>query len=166
MAIPLMVAGTLTQVAGQLNQAQSQAAANEYNAKVAEQNASLARQQSIEQERQVRIQSRKQLGDIRSSYAASGVSIEGSPLDILEESAATAELDALTVRHGGEVKARAFESEAAINRFSAKQARIGGYLGAASTLLKGGSSVYGSSGGGGGKSSSNTTSDGSMTRTP
>ena len=55
-----------------------------------------------------------------SSYAASGVSMEGSALDVLEFSAANAELDALTIRYESEMEARSYRKEADLERMRLK----------------------------------------------
>lgn len=132
-----VVAGQALNVVGTIQESQSKIAAAEYNAGVASENANQTRIASNEQERQFRVSSRKQLGQMRANYSASGVTLEGSPLDVLEESAMNAELDALQLRHGGEVKARAFENEMNIEKFKAKQAKSGMYLGAGGALLSG-----------------------------
>lgn len=121
----------------------AEANAANYNAQVAEQNATLARQQAAEEERKSRVQSKKELGAARANYGASGITLEGSPLDSLEESAAAAELDALQIRHSGEVKARAFEGQANLERYRGKNAKTQGYLGGAASLLQGGAGVAG-----------------------
>lgn len=144
-------AGTLASVAAPIHQGQTDYAAGNYNAQVAEQNAIQSEQQAAEEERRFRIQSKKQLGDMRASYGASGVSMEGSPSDILGESAATAELDALTIKHQGAVKAQAYKQEAVLQRFYAKQGRLAGYLGAAGVVAsKAAQASKASAGGGGG----------------
>jgi hypothetical protein len=129
--------GTAVQFIGANQQGKAAQAAANYNADIADQNAVLTREQTIEQERRARVESRKQLGLMRANYAASGVDIDGSALDVLEESAATAELDALTIRHGGELQEQAYRSEAAFQRFSGKQARKASRYGASGVLLQG-----------------------------
>lgn len=142
-AAAIIAAGAITQGVGAIRESRGEAQAAEFNADVAGQNAILARQQAAEEERRVRIQSRKSLGEARAGYGASGVTLEGSPLDVLEESAANAELDALTVRHQGRVKEASFRSQESLYRAQAKSARVGGYLSAASALLSGGGKIAG-----------------------
>lgn len=123
-------------------QGDSERAAGEYNAQIALDNARLTRQQAAEDERVFRVSSRKDIGAMRSGYAASGVTSEGSVMDVLEEGAATAELDALKLRHQGESKAKAFEQEAVIARQRGQAAQTRGYLSAAGSLLEGGVKTY------------------------
>ncbi len=133
MAAGAAVAGTALSAVGSLRAGQAQASASEYNAKNAEESAAQTRAQATEEARRVRLQSRKQIGQARANYGASGITTEGSALDVLEESAATAELDAQTIKQGGETKARSFEQFAALERYKGKNAQIAGYLGAASS---------------------------------
>jgi hypothetical protein len=140
----LQAAGTGMEVAGILQQGLAEEKASEYNAKNAENNAKLAREQGYEEERRQRIQSRKQLGDMRASYGASGVTMEGSAMDVLGESAAMAELDAQTIRQAGEAKAAAFESDARYERFKGHQAKTASRFAATTTILKGASKMGGS----------------------
>lgn len=151
---PLMSGlGTGIEIVGAIREGNAQAAAAEYNAQNSEQNATLSRQKAAEEERRSRAMGRKTIGEMRASYGASGVSsAEGSALDVLEQSAATAELDALTIRHGGETTARAYEASARLDRFNAKNAKVKGYMTAASKFLAGASKLGGSIGGGGGAS--------------
>lgn len=106
-------------------------------------NAQLSRQQGAEEERRVRIMGRKVLGSAKASYAASGVTREGSALDVLEESAANAEMDALQVRHKGELEAWKHTQEAGMAITAGSNAKMAGYIGAASSLLKGAGSAIG-----------------------
>lgn len=139
---PLMIVSKLFSVFGSLAQASAASAAAQYNAQIAANNATYARQKAAEDERRARVQGRKVLGGVRAGYGASGITVEASPQDVLEEGAAAAELDALTIRHAGEVQAVAFENESNLERFRAKTARTTGYLSAASSLLSGVGKIY------------------------
>lgn len=124
----------------------SQQQAN-YNASVAEANAQAARQQAALDEQTSRRQSAMTLGTIRARAAANTGDVGGSALDVLGDSAAEAELQALILRYGGEVKARGFESEAALNRVRGANAVSAGYIGAGTALLQAGRYAYGAYGG-------------------
>lgn len=134
----LLLAGTATQVYGQMQQAAAMENAASFNRATAIQNAQLATQQAAEEERSYRVLARKQLGDMRASYAASGITLDGSAQDILEESAATAEMDALRIKHGGQVKAQGYRNDANLYGMQGRAAREQGYYSAAGTLLGGG----------------------------
>lgn len=143
-AIPfIMLAGMAVQVTGQIKQGEAAAQAADEEARIQSENAKLARDQAAHEERQQRIINRKQLGSMRAAYGASGVSLEGSPLDILEESAAAMEMDAQNIKYAGELKARGFYQEASMARTRGKNAREASYLGAASSLLSGAGQMAG-----------------------
>lgn len=110
----------------------------EYNARVAEQNAAAARQQAALDESTSRKKSAMVIGSIRARAAANTGDVGGSALDVLADSAGEAELEALTLRYAGEVKARQSESEAKLQRQRGESAFIGGFIGAGTALLKGG----------------------------
>lgn len=98
-----------------------------------------------------------QLGKMNAATAQSGVDAgSGSALAIAQQSATMAELDALTMRYEGLLRANqidrqatgfereaiGYERQAAAGRYQAKQARIGGYLGAATNVLTSAASYY------------------------
>jgi hypothetical protein len=138
----LLLAGTGVQVVGQMRQAAAAENAATWNAFQAKQNADLSIKQSAEDERSFRIATRKQLGGMRASYGASGVSIDASSLDVLEESAATAEMDALRIRHGGQVKAQGFANDSSLYRMQGQASKEQGYISAAGTLIGGAAKSY------------------------
>ncbi len=137
----IAIAGAAIGAIGAIRQGQAAQAAAEFNAKVAENNASSAKLQAKEEERRHRIVARKRIGATRAAIGASGISLEGSPLDVLEENAANAELDALTIRHAGEVANIDFLNRARVERFKGRQAKTNSFFNAGSTLLLGGASA-------------------------
>lgn len=151
----MSIVGGLMQAQGQIQAGDAAGDAYDFNANVSEQNAQQAIKLSAQDERRQRIHGRKAVGDMRSAYGASGVTIEGSPSDVLAESMASAELDALNIRYAGESKAANFRNEASIARFNGANARSSARMGAAATII--GSAIqtgaqfamFGGSGGGG-----------------
>lgn len=140
--IVLAVVGAATSTVALVKQGQAESEAADFNAKQSALNADLSRKQAAEDERAFRIFSRKQLADIKTGYAASGVSIEGgSASDVLEEGAAQAEMDALKIREGGERRAQGFQNDATLYRMRSSAATTGGYLSGAASLLQGASRV-------------------------
>lgn len=122
---------------GALVQGQAAQDAGKYNAQVAIQNAALARQKAAEEARRIRVAGSKQLGDMRANYGHSGIGIQGSAVDVLMESAANVELDALTKIHEGETRGRMFEGEAAMDIFGGNAAKDSSYYSAAGKLMDG-----------------------------
>lgn len=117
--------------------------AGDYNAKIAIQNAGLSRMQSIEEARRIRVMGRKVMGEQRANFGASGIAQSGSALDVLAETAANNELDALTIMHEGESRARMFESDARQEKEQGDDARTNSYLQAAGSLMSAGATYYG-----------------------
>ncbi len=141
---PAVVAGVLALVGGiasavgSINQANAATAAARFNSKIANQNADLAIARSKEEERRHRILARKRLGSIRAGFGASGVTLEGSPLDVLEESAAAAELDSLTIRNQGLVDQFGFLATSKLQDFKGAAARRTGAFRTAGILISAG----------------------------
>lgn len=135
-ALMLLAAGGALQAYGQYQAGEAENRAAQLNAQVAGQNAALAIQQAAQDERALRVQGRKFLGDMRASYGASGVTMEGSPLEVMKESAAAIELDALNIKYEGETRALGFRNDARLERYRGEYAAAAGRLGAAATLLQ------------------------------
>lgn len=94
-----------------------------------EQNAKLARQQAQYNANQKRRETSALLSRQRAAYGASGVQVNtGSPVDFIAETAEQGEMDALMMLYGGEAEASMMQSRA-------RQSRLGGILGAGTSLL-------------------------------
>jgi len=117
------VAGIASGVMGGISsyqQGKAQEAQYEYQAKVAQENARIAqnnanleRQQGIEEARLQRMKSIQAVGKQQAAMAANGLDItQGTPLDVIEDTAAMGELDSLQTRYNYERKALSYESQA------------------------------------------------------
>lgn len=106
-----------------------------YQAAVMRQNAEITRQRAAAEEDKYRRQTGKLLGRQRALFANSGVSLEGSPLLAQEDTAANAELEALTIRHSGDLDAAAQLNDAMLTRLKGRSALVGGVTGAGESLL-------------------------------
>ena len=138
-----------------------------YNAEVARRGAEAARRnaETIRQAGEAEAARHRQkssdlLAQYRARYAASGVEFEGSPLLVMQETAARAEQDALGILYNYQVKAAEQERQAwkmetgaglteweggrqaELQRYSGEQAATAGWLGGAASLLKGGYEMY------------------------
>lgn len=82
-------------------------------------------------------ESRRVLGAMRAAYGAAGVTVEGSPLDVLAESAANAELDRLTIKYSGELKAKGFDTDAKMSEAEASAIGSASMFKAAGAILGG-----------------------------
>lgn len=156
-AIAAAVLGTATSAYAAYSQGQAQQQAAKFNAKVSENNAEIARQTAEAQARQKADQYRRILGANRAAAGAAGVEgDQGSPLLVMADNAAQAELDEQFTRYRGMIQQTGFQSEANLNRYQAGYARQAGLFGAGSTLLSGAGNIagrlYGGAGSGGGMS--------------
>ena len=138
--IPYILAGVAAVAA--VSQAQSARSAAKHNAAIAERNALLSRRQAAMNEAAQRKDAYRAMGRIRAGYSAAGVTLEGTPLDVLEDSAAEAELDALNIRYKGELSAIGYQGEAGLQRMRAKSALSTGVFNAGTALLAGAGGYY------------------------
>lgn len=166
----LIAASTAVSVAGSLSagaaaaaqantQAQIQQQTQQYNSIVKEQNAQLARQQAGAREQQQRRQSRQVLAQQQAALAQAGIGVGfGSALDIEEQSAVRAELDALTIAYEGELQAQGLlaaaqqdiymgAAQSEVLRARGASERQASYLSAGASILSG-AAQYGSLTGG------------------
>ena len=106
----LGVVGNVQQAKATQAQYNYQAQVDRRNAQIAQQNADQKRQEGIEEARQQRIRTLQAVGSQQAAMAANGIDISsGTALDIIGDTAATGELDALTTMYNSETEARAFE---------------------------------------------------------
>lgn len=124
-----------------MKNANAQSRASQIEAQRAEQNAELVLQQTREDERVFRVSARKQLGEMRANVGASGLQFSGSIADVIGESAAAMELDALKLRHSGALKAYGLRTDAALLRGRAAGYAESGPMSAAGYLLGGASDI-------------------------
>jgi hypothetical protein len=123
------------QAVGQIFAGDSERRSLNYQADIAQQNAKIAAAQGNAAEEQQRRISRMRLGEQRAAAAQSGFDpSSGSFAELQAESAANAELDALTTRYSSTMQSMSLENEARGLRANAKTANMQGYLNAAGTL--------------------------------
>jgi hypothetical protein len=147
LAAVLAGVGAGASIIGTLRQGQEQSQTAEYNAKVAQQNSILAQEQASENARRSLIQTNKMIGSQKAGFAASGVSGAGV-LDVLQDTASKGELDALTIKNEGDIRANYYNNESALQRARASNALTGSYIGAVGAGINGGSRIAGMGGGG------------------
>ena len=138
----MMAVGGGLKAIGTYQSAQAKSRAADYNRNISLQNAEISKQQTQADLISLRKKQYRAFGAIRAATGASGVSMEGSPLDVLENSVAEAELDAQRLKYAGELRARGYESDAALYGMESKAAKTAGYFGAASELLMAGGNYY------------------------
>lgn len=125
-------------------QAKSQAAWNDYNAQIAEREAGETQAAAAYEESKLRKGGERLKARQKVLYAKAGVTPEGSPLDVMEQTAAELEMDALMIRRGGQLGYQRYTAEAGLERMVGRSAllrgraaRRAGRWGAAATGLSG-----------------------------
>ena len=118
-----VIVGSVVSAAGSISAGNAQK-------KAAQQNAALARIQAEEDARRSRRQSNGLMGRQRAVVAASGTTLEGSPLLIVQDTAAEAETEIRHILRGGEARASAYQQ-------SGNAAGQAALIDAGATLLSG-----------------------------
>ena len=106
----------------QVQRLNAEAQAAEFNALNAEREAGRAVEAAAFEERRFREDVRRFQGRQRAA-AAAGITLSGSPLELVAESARDAELDALAIRFSGDVESARLMSQAALDRLAGRGAR-------------------------------------------
>lgn len=99
---------------------------DEYSANISERDRGVAVAQSIADAKDVRTKNIAEMGQIRAAYGASGLSLEGSPLDVLEASAVEGNMDIRKTLYAGVVTAAGLTDRAAMARAHASLLRTQG----------------------------------------
>ena len=122
--IGLFAAGVTLSAVGKYQEGKTAKEAHDYNAKIAEEGGAF-------EEAESRKRWKRLMGQQLALYAKAGVDISsGSPLLIMSQTAAEAELEALNIRYAG-------ENVADVERWYGKKAKRAGEIGAFSNLLTG-----------------------------
>lgn len=137
-AIPfIMIAGAAISAYGAIQQGKAQKAASQYNAALAERNALVSTQQANAEAERIRVAASRVQGAMVARMGASGLTIDGSAIDALGDSAAQAQLDIETVKYRGKLEAMGYHSNAELDRMRGKTAQEQSYYRAASEILTG-----------------------------
>lgn len=141
--------------AGSLQAGSAARGASNFNAEVSRQNAVQAAQNAAQDESSFRRQAAKLRGAQVAATGASGIAFTGSALDVLEETVAVQEMDALNIRRQGALQARSSRTEAILAEQQGSAAARAAQFQAAGQLL-GGLGGLGKLGGTGGKNTNST----------
>ena len=141
-AAAFSVIGTISAMRAAEKQGEAAEQAGQFNAAVATRNSQVAVDQSnMDAERQRRETAQRQ-GVIRAGYGASGITVEGSPLDILESSAALGELDRQTILYKGKLRAQGYTDTATLDVMGGENAQTQAGYKAGNELFNGGARAY------------------------
>jgi hypothetical protein len=133
----LAAAGIGLGVIGGLFSGLQQRSTSRYNAAVEKQNAGIAAARGADEERMQRDQAAQSLGQSRAAIGSSGVTLSGSPLDLLTRASGNAELDAQKIRYNTQLEVNQHNSQAKIFKKEGKNALISSVIGAGTSLLTG-----------------------------
>jgi len=142
--------GTGLSVKGQIDSQAAAGAQQGYLAQLARQRQQLAEQQARDAIQRGQVAEQKQrdltaqrIGTQTAALAAQGTDLEGSPIDILSDTARAGEQDALTIRNNAKREAWGYEMQAAGYAADAtlRESFEPSYLGAGTSLLMGASSL-------------------------
>jgi len=140
-AIAMEAVGTGMEMIGNHKEAQEQAKAEDFNAYISEQRAKNIRRAKDEEIRKIRRNKDSMLSTQKAKYAKAGVLFEGSPLEVMTDTATQFELDVANTEYNYETEARAQEDEADFRRKRAKDIKSAGMMNAFATGAYGGSNL-------------------------
>lgn len=137
-ALASAAVGTVSAV----QQADTSRKAAHTNADIAAANAQEVSRQATEQIEGQRAKARSVIGQQLAATSESGTGLNGSNLDLLNQSLVNNEKDSLSIRYGSDRASSGLNTQAGFDRFQGDSAQTGGYLSAAGALLNG-ASTYG-----------------------
>ena len=139
----MMAASTAMSVAGAVKQGQAASQAADYNAQLATQNAGIAAAQGEAAAQAQSRDSQRRIGATMAAYGASGVQMsDGSPSDVLADSARSAALDNLTTRYNYQLKGLGYQDQANLDASQSKNDSASGYLSALGAAAGGAAQTY------------------------
>lgn len=146
------VIGGVISAAGAASEAAAKEKAANYNIAIAERNRQIQVNQGASDIGDLQLENRRQLGAIRAAYGASGLAMEGTPLDVLEATATEQQLNVEKIRYKSRIGAMDESDKIEQFKMQREAAKSAGNFGVAGALLKGfggaASSFAGSFGGG------------------
>jgi hypothetical protein len=155
-AVVATVASTTIGAYGQYQAGQAAKQAGDYNAAIARNNQIIAERAAVDAEKRGEIAADEQrrktariAGAQRAAFGSSGLALDSAySMDILGDTAAFGELDALTIKsnaqreaYGYRVQGMNYAAEEVMSRVRGKNANTAGMISAASTLIGGGATA-------------------------
>lgn len=137
------IASAAVSVSAQQQAASTTRKVAEFKAKTAENEALRVDMETREQMRRTREENKKLLARQRAKYAASGVTTEGTPLEVMGETAGILELGLLDQARASRNEQQRLITQAGVNRFEGRQAQIAANYQTGGTLLSTTASVAG-----------------------
>ena len=141
-ALVAIAAGTAVTAYGQYQQGQAQERAANYQAAVQDRNAQIAKQTAEYDAERQSSRLRRAIGSQRAAVLASGIQMEGTALDLQQDTVQQGEMDRLAILYGGEINYQNARSEAELSRMQGKAAAQAGTTAAFGTVLGGFGQTY------------------------
>ena len=138
----LALLGTAISVGGALIEGRQQNQAAGYQAKAYGQQAQADAQSAAFEQSQERHRQDLLLSQARAQAGASGVGIQGSPAEVLAANARQGQLDLKAIQYGSALRRNTLDSQAALARFSGRQAAAASIFKAGGSLMSGLSRLY------------------------
>lgn len=149
--VSLILGGAGLGALGSISSGQTQAAnyqaqvnAQNYNSQVQQQQADQAMANAVAQSNAQQQNAKQQLGLQRAATAQSGIGFSGTGGDLIDQSAANAELDRQNILYSGMLTAQGLDAQAEQSTYAAQVAQsqinpslAGGYIGAGANALSG-----------------------------
>ena len=136
-AHPIITALVGMEIAGRYQEAKAARDEADYNAEVANRQAEAISQAGKLQEYRIKRRKRLMAGRQRSLYAKAGLVIEGSPLEVLADTAAQYDIDLAASRYNTATGVSNKRYASRYSRYRGKQSMNAGYLKMGGTLLGG-----------------------------
>lgn len=131
-ALPYLISGAGATWQGQ----DAQTAANANTSALAQQ-AHVAQSQAYTDEASQRRQAGQVLGTQAAAIAQAGGGTGGTSAKVIDQSGINAELDALNIRYGGQMKASGLMAQAQASKYAGKSSALQSYFLTGANLLKG-----------------------------
>lgn len=135
-------AATVMQTGASVVSGLQQGEAQDYNASLSDAQARQAAAQGLITDEDLKEQAEALRSKQAMSYAKAGVKLTGSPLDVMLDSAETAEFNRLIAKFNTQVAVNRYKTEADNLREAAGAARMAGYASAGKSILSGAIKLY------------------------
>lgn len=138
----LALIGTALSVGGALVEGQQSRQMADYQAKAHELQARADAQAAAFEQGQERHKQDLLQAQARAQAGASGVAMAGSPTEVLAANARQGQLDIKAIQYGSQLRQNSLTTQAAISRFSGRQAAAAAIFKAGGNLVSGLSGIY------------------------
>ena len=141
MCLPMI--GGIVSAVGSIYSGMAQSAAYKAEAQAKKYEAQALAEQGSYESKQYSDKVKRVTGQQVTATAASGVDITGTPSDVIVDSNTEGQMDVMAIRRNAQFKSNLANYEAKIAKMNAKQAKVGGVIGAISPLVSGLQSSFG-----------------------